>query len=150
MNNNKDNLKFFVAGSFYLQYADKLPILRKDIKYLTTCDMKWKETTIVKFNNDNIIGCAGLFVNPDNLDEVWMTFLSVHSQHRNKGVAKELAAATVNWAKENNKKLLVSSFTEDGRKWLYPIYKKLEHICVIKYSDEERMKVWDQLSKRAN
>lgn len=69
-----------------------------------------------------IIGCSGIEVNPDKINMIWITFVSVDPKYTGRGFARKMIEEIYKYAVENNLVVKPSSFTEDGQ--------RLKHIFV--------------------
>lgn len=80
---------------------------------------------IVEMNNE-IIGLSELEQDPNNLTNFWLKFISIEPTHQGKNYSKKLIEEIINFTKENNYSLEISSYTKQGE---LKIKKNIEQIA---------------------
>lgn len=116
--------------------------LRARLKYLSS---GWRDTEsevdLVVFDGDRVVGAAGLQQSPSESDVLWMMFISVDPDYKSRGIGRLLAEGTVDYAKKAGKLLSVSTFSDEGKKYLKPVYDRLRNSgdYRIRYSDDNRV-----------
>jgi GNAT superfamily N-acetyltransferase len=83
-----------------------------------------KHFPIIEIENQ-IVGLAELEEDPNNSGNLWIKFISVDPQFQGMGLASQLIEDIFQYAKENNKSLETSLYSEDGSLKLKPKLKKL-------------------------
>jgi GNAT superfamily N-acetyltransferase len=82
----------------------------------------WEETILYIEVKNKLVAAAGLQENPNDPEMLWMKFISVDSEFRNMGMATSLFPAVVAFAENKGyKKLKISSYEPDGKKFLKPV-----------------------------
>lgn len=87
----------------------------KRIKYLTASEIK-RETHIVAFDGDKIVGIGGVEVSPYHPEQLWIKHISVDPAYQGRGIARELLTRIYRYAQETGTKLQPGSFTDEGQR----------------------------------
>jgi len=96
------------------------------LQYLHVNEMT-KETHIIALNSNKVIGDVGLQINPYDTSVLWFKHVVLDQEYRNQGISKELINKAVEYAIDKNMKLEISSYSEDGRRYLSNIFLNLFH-----------------------
>lgn len=85
------------------------------LHYLNPSDAG-RQTQVVLYLGNRIVGAAGLAVNPWQAEQLWVQHVSVEEAHREKGYAGLIIEAVYAHALEQKKKVTPSSFTRLGQR----------------------------------
>lgn len=119
------NISVMKGNDFYREIEDKE--LRSQFKYLSQgYHHVSTEVDIVYRVDGEIAGAAGIWPNPYDKDVLWMPFISVRQEFKNKGIGTALAKAVADYAKKEGKILSVSSFSDEGHLYLKKVFERLK------------------------
>jgi len=96
--------------------------LHKRIKYLSSGYSDYKEEIDwLCLEGRKIVGVAGFKNNPYDKNDMWITFISVDPDYREKGIGQELARKVIQFAAKHKLSVTPSSYTAMGQKSLKKI-----------------------------
>lgn len=85
----------------------------RDLKYFITSEFE-KETHIVAYDGDRVVGNIALQVNPYDKNSMWLMQIAVLPIYQRNGIAALMINCLMDKMKRDGKALEVSSFTEEG------------------------------------
>ena len=87
----------------------------KRIRYFIF-DEALKEHHIMILDGKKVIAMAGLQVNPYEINELWIKFVSVDPDYQGQGYARKLLELVYEYARQQRKTLKSSTFTDQGER----------------------------------
>ena len=124
----KPHMVMMNGDAVYQQYC-QLPVNRdvfERIKYLSVNEM-YREVHIIATKGNKIIGDIGLHVSPFDENTIWVKHVSVDPEFRRKGIARAMVEFMFDWFDilGENRVMELSSYSEDGKKYLQPMIASL-------------------------
>jgi GNAT superfamily N-acetyltransferase len=118
----ESNLKMkIMQGSDLLQFLSNHEDENKNwydrLHYVIPSEMR-DETHIVHMDGNLVVSSLGLQINPYDTDILWVKHVTVDEDYRNRGLAKELYQAAIDYAREHSQSLQRSSPSKMGKKYL--------------------------------
>lgn len=101
----------------------KMPYFLKDVIA--------RRVYLAAFKGQTIVGLIAINRMDSNPDALWVSFVSTHDDHRNKGIATQLVAALFGLARRVGRPVVCTVYQELGRKYLKHVMRRAAHA----YSD---------------
>ena len=79
------------------------------------------EVHFLAWAGDHLVGAVGLETNPYNDQEIWGKFVVVDADYRGMGIGGALTRMAMDYAKQQGKQFVPSSYTQDGELKIKPI-----------------------------
>lgn len=114
-----------------------------------------KEIIWLALDKNKIIGVAQMQINPNNKNMLWVKGISVHPDHKGKGikgegksVASQLIQRVFEYAKEQHKTLKNSSYSDEGLPYLPDVFAKMASKYGVLFVEDESYEDYNK-EKRA-
>ena len=75
-----------------------------------------KESHVMAFDGKRVVGVGGMQVNPHDPEQLWIKFISVDPEYRERGIGKTLLRHIYDFAKLHGHKMAPGGFTEEGER----------------------------------
>jgi ribosomal protein S18 acetylase RimI-like enzyme len=94
----------------------KMPYFLKDVVS--------RRTYVAAFQGPKVIGLLAINRLESNPQALWVSFVSTHTDHRNRGVASRLVAELFTMARRKGQPIVCTAYQELGRKYLRHVMRR--------------------------
>jgi len=115
-----------MAARFYRDAYEFNCDLFERIRYLHSGEMRQEDHFVAFAENKRVVGDLALQQSPYDSQILWLKHVSVDEEYRNQGIAGRLLRRCMDHLEQTGKKMKLSSFSDDGERYLRHVLQRLE------------------------